>query len=80
MLPYFAEDRDELGEFYEDLFDTDICECPMCGSIFHYDYDFIDNMKAIDLECDKCGHRYIVDLSAEAIKAYFEHQKKGGGE
>ena len=79
VLPYFAEGRDELGEFYDDLFNTDICECPKCGSIIHYDYEFADNMKKIDLECDECGHCYTVDLSAEAIKAYFERQKKEGG-
>lgn len=55
VLPYFSEDGDELGEFYEDVFNTDICECP------------------------KCGHCYTVDLSAEAIKACFERQKKEGG-
>lgn len=76
VLGYFTEDRDELGEFYEDLFNTDICECPECGSIFHYDYEFADNMKKIDLECDKCGHCYTVDLSAEAIIAYFERTKQ----
>lgn len=75
VLPYFTENRDELGEFVDDLWNSDICECPKCGSIYHRDYEFTDNMKAIDLECDKCGHCYTVDLSAEAISAYFERRK-----
>jgi hypothetical protein len=39
----------------------------------------VDNMRAIALECDRCGYCYTVDLSAKAIKAYFERQKKEGG-
>ena len=79
VLPYFTENGDELGEFQKDVLDSDICECPKCGSIIHYDYNFVDNMRAIALECDRCGYCYTVDLSAEAIKACFEHHKKERG-
>jgi len=62
-------DGDELGEFHDILFDSDMLVCPKCGKSNHREYDYSDDMLSIDLECNNCDHKYTVDLSAKALMA-----------
>lgn len=73
-----GEYSDELGCLFDDLVNSDVLRCPKCGSVDLSEYDFSDDMLSVGCECDRCGHNYTVDLSAEAIKKHFD--KIGGGQ
>ncbi len=61
----------ELGHFVNDLFESDMLECPQCHRCNHRDYEFSEDMDSINLQCDECEHYYIVDLSLDSIVAHF---------
>ncbi len=63
-------DRDWLGEFLDALTGTDLLDCPKCKHWNNRDREFTEDMQAVKLECDECGHVWTVDLSLEALKAY----------
>lgn len=58
----------ELGDFSDELMNTNLLDCPMCGSYNRREYDYKDNMQSISLECDNCDHKWEVDLSLEALE------------
>jgi len=62
---YRDKSDEELGEFTEELMNTDLLDCPGCKSSNHREYDFQDNMQNVKLECDDCNHKWTVDLSFE---------------
>jgi len=64
---YRDKTESELGDFSDELANTDLLDCPVCNKCNHREYDFKDNKQSISLECDDCGHKWIVDLSLEAI-------------
>ena len=76
VISYFKYDCSyELGEFADDLFNTDFLECPKCHRNNSRTYDFSQDMSSIKLECDNCDNVYIVDLSEQAIEKFFKRSK-----
>jgi DNA-directed RNA polymerase subunit RPC12/RpoP len=66
-----GESCGELGNLFDDVMETDILHCPICGGFNLREYDFADDMLSVECQCDKCDHKYMVDLSEEAIKKHF---------
>lgn len=62
--------ENEIGEFTEDLVNTDILDCPNCHKARFSEYDFSEDSLSIEIECDNCDHTYTVDLSFEAIDEF----------
>ena len=58
----------ELGEFDDELFNTDLLDCPECCSSNRRVYEFNTGKQAIEIQCDKCDHQWIVDLSLAAMR------------
>jgi len=58
----------ELGEFDDDLFNTDLLDCPECFSSNRRVYEFNTGKQAIELQCDRCDYQWIVDLSLAAMQ------------
>jgi len=58
----------ELGNLDDDLANSDLLDCPICGKSNHSEYEFKENKQSLSLECDDCGNRWVLDLSLEAIE------------
>jgi len=68
FIDIFADrSEQELGEFSEELFNTNLLDCPICKNNNRREYEFINNNQSIEIECDDCGNEWVVDLSVEAI-------------
>jgi len=65
---YSDKSEIELGNLDDDLANTDLMECPKCKGYNHSKYDYNDDGQSIELECDECGHEWVLDLSLEAIE------------
>lgn len=65
---YHDRGDDSLGEFDDELFETDLLDCPHCGSRNHREYEYHHRKQSIEIECDECDRLYVVDLSYEAFK------------
>lgn len=73
FLDLFKDNSEsELGSFVNDLFESNILSCPECGEHNFREYDFKDNMQAIEIECDDCEAKWTVDLSLERFLGYKE--------
>ena len=68
VLTNIDNESDELGEFYDAIFEFDLASCPNCNSINLRDFDFSEDMQTMECECDKCDNKYIVDLSIAGLK------------
>ena len=76
IIPYFKDKYSfELGNFVDDVFNSDLLECPKCHGNNSREYYFAPDMQNIKLECDICGNTYVVDLSKQAIKKHFEGRR-----
>lgn len=58
----------ELGDIFDEIYNTDLMNCPQCKSWRNSDREWIDNRQKIKLECDQCDHKWVVDLSLEALQ------------
>lgn len=59
----------ELGEFVDEVYDSDLLDCPKCGERNHREYQWMHNMQAIAVVCDNCNHEHIVDLSLAVMRS-----------
>ena len=64
---YVDKSEYELGEFSEEVYNSNLLNCPKCKSDNHREHKWSDNMQNIGLQCDDCCHIWVVDLSLEAI-------------
>nr|MDD3417570.1 hypothetical protein [Lachnospiraceae bacterium] len=75
VLTNIDNESDELGDFYDAIFEFDLVSCPSCGSINLREYDMSDDMQTMECECDKCDTKWIADLSIDGLKKITLQQK-----
>ena len=69
FMDMFRDRQDEeLGCLHDEVMDGNLTDCPKCESWNNRNYDWSDDMQSISLECDKCDHKWEVDLSLEALE------------
>ena len=69
-------DNDELGCLHDEVMDNDLLDCPKCKGWNKSEYDWSDDMQSMSLECDNCGHKWMVDLSLEALEKLQANMKQ----
>jgi uncharacterized protein YbaR (Trm112 family) len=60
-------DGDELGEFEDNLWETDFLMCPKCKSYNTHIDKYFDSKTRCSVICEDCDNEYNVDLSAENL-------------
>lgn len=68
VLENIDNDCDEIGNFYDTLFEFDLIPCPSCGSIEFGDHDMSDDKQTIKCKCKKCNELWNADLSIDGLK------------
>ena len=65
----------EIGEFFEDLLNCGIIECPNCHEDSYREWELSGDKQSIEIECDNCDHKYVVDLSIEGIDKFMRRDE-----
>ena len=68
MDMYRDNSESELGNFVDDVYNSDLLGCPGCGKNNHREYEWSGNTQSVNLKCDNCEHEWSVDLSLEALQ------------
>lgn len=72
VLPYFkAELSYELGNFFDDLCESELTCCPNCDKYNSHNHHFSSDRSSLTMECIECGKVFTIDLSLEAITKFF---------
>lgn len=75
VLQNIDNESDELGSFYDSIFEFDLVSCPACDSINLREYDFLDDMQTMECECDDCDTKWTADLSIEELELIISQTK-----
>jgi hypothetical protein len=64
----WTDDYDnELLNFYDCLYESDIINCPKCNSTDIDIVEYSDDRMSCKIECNECDNIYSLDLSAENL-------------
>lgn len=63
-----------ISTLHDELVNGEILRCPACGKSNLRAWEYAEDVMSCDCECDDCDHKWVQDLSFEALERLVEQR------